>query len=208
MPDQPTQEEFEEIKTAWKQHTDRAGMAEMASDDTVDADDDDGGVPPPEPEEDGTGGGSATGGEAQTGGAGNVEVVVNERAAQNYHNQEEEFQEQLPHDEEGIQVEAVEEGARFHYQAEDHEEVLNAKAALIGEEPGSMWDFFEGDREPPEKMVSDRDDYDRIWIIDIQADEPFGPFSPPKFTIQETITELSQRVDGDVLLETDVFQVE
>lgn len=200
MAGQISQQELAEIRSSWKQFLERQQMAAEASDETDD-------VPDDEPTDDEPQTQEPTGTPSPGApGEGEVTVEINESAAQAYQEQEEEVQEQLDAGDEQVAVGSVEEGVRVHYSAEDHEEVLAAKAALIGEEPGSMYDFWEkGD--PPESMVSERPGYDRIWIMDISTDEPFGPFSPTKYTIREMVEELGNRVENNVLVESDVYEL-
>lgn len=211
MPTEPSAEEYEQVRTSWKQFKDRQQMAADVSDETdptepdgtVDEADDDGG-------DDATDETEAEGGDTPpqpADGDAEVELVINERSADHYHQQEEEFQEQLPPREEGQQVEAVEGGLRVHYKEEDHEAVQAAKAILNDAEPGTMYDHWE-DGDPPDSRVSDRDEYDRVWLKDISANEPFGPFSPTSYSVSDMIDALSGRIENDVQIVSDVYEVE
>jgi hypothetical protein len=197
MPDKPTAEEYEEITATWEQFQTRQQMAEQAGTTTEEQEK----RPGPDTE----------GGEdepADASGAAGVTMRVNEREAATHQDREEEFQEQLDPGDDKVGVDSVQEGVFIHYDAEDHDTIMEAKAHVMDKSVGSMWDFFAQDADPPESHLSDIDGYDRLWKMDLRTDQPFGPFSPTNFDVADAIEYLEGRVQHDVLIESDVFEVE
>lgn len=185
MVEQPTREQWEGIQAAWAE---AAGDVEP----TIRADVEE------EPEPDGR-----------------IRVMVNESVAQAIEDSEQE-QTDAAEGQPGIQPDdifedSVRHGLRVHYTEADHEAVIDAYAEAAGVDPDDIFDPILDfpDVEPSDEWISDLEGFDYVRVEDLRAVEKFGPYTIAHRdidSVSELLDALGRHIQGEVIVEQDVFE--